>query len=78
MVVNHSIDPLDRVPISEVRSMVASTKGSVNGPSAREPFDQLMDRTPAAACVTYEEAEVGGVHGYGGADRTTLAAKRQF
>jgi hypothetical protein len=28
MVVNHSIDPLDRVPISEMRSMVASTKGS--------------------------------------------------
>ena len=46
MVVNHSIDPLDRVPISEVRSMVASTKGSVNGPSAHEPFDQLMDQTP--------------------------------
>ena len=45
MVVNHPIDPLDRVPISEVRSMVASTKGSVNGPSAHEPFDQLMDQT---------------------------------
>ena len=64
MVVNQSIDPLDRVPISEMRSMVASTKGSVNGPSAREPFDQLMDQTPAAGCVTYEEAEVSGVHGW--------------
>ena len=44
--------------------MVASTKGSVIGPSAREPFDQLMDQTPAAGCVTYEEAEVGGLHGW--------------
>jgi hypothetical protein len=62
MVVNHSIDPLDRVPISEMRLMVASTKGSVNGPSAREPFDQLMDQTPAAGCVTYEEANVALLH----------------
>ncbi len=28
MVVNHSIDPLDRVTMAEMRSMVASTKGA--------------------------------------------------
>jgi epsilon-lactone hydrolase len=44
MVVNHSINPLDRVTMAEMRSMVASTKGSVTGPSAREPFDELMER----------------------------------
>jgi hypothetical protein len=38
MVVNHSIDPLDRLTMAEMRSMVASTKGSVIGPSARRPF----------------------------------------
>ena len=63
MVVNHSIDPLDRVTMAEIRSMVASTKGSVTGPSAREPFDELMEQSPAADSVTCEKAEVGGVHG---------------
>jgi hypothetical protein len=60
MVVNHSIDPLDRVTMAEMRSMVASAKGSVTGPSAREPFDELMEQTPAAYCVTYEKADMGG------------------
>ena len=39
-------------------------KGSVTGPSAREPFDELMEKIPAADGVTYEEAEVGGVAGW--------------
>jgi acetyl esterase/lipase len=38
-------------------------KGGVTGPSAREPFDELMEKTPAAEGVTYEKAEVGGVPG---------------
>lgn len=28
MVVNHSIDPFDRLTMAEMRSMVASTKGA--------------------------------------------------
>ena len=28
--------------------MIASMKGSVTGPSAREPFDELMEKIPAA------------------------------
>lgn len=64
MVVNHSIDPFDRLTMAEMRSMVASTKGSVTRQSARQPFDELMDQTPAADCVTYEKAEAGGVHGW--------------
>ena len=39
MVVNHSIDPLDRVTMAEMRSMVASTKGSVTG---RRPASHSM------------------------------------
>jgi hypothetical protein len=54
MVVNHPIDPRDRVTMSEMRSMVIGTKGSVTGPSAREPFDQLIEQTPSADGVTYE------------------------
>jgi epsilon-lactone hydrolase len=39
-------------------------KGSVTGPAAREPFDQLMEQTPSVDGVTYEKADVGGVRGW--------------
>jgi monoterpene epsilon-lactone hydrolase len=44
--------------------MVESTKGTVTGVSAREPFDEVMERTPPADRVTYEKAEVDGVLGW--------------
>jgi hypothetical protein len=44
--------------------MAAMRLGSVTRPSAREPFDELMEKTPAADGVTYEEARVGGVAGW--------------
>ena len=44
--------------------MVSSMKGSVTGPSARVAFDELMEKTPAADRVTYQEAEMGGVTGW--------------
>jgi acetyl esterase/lipase len=47
-----------------MRLMVASMKGSVTGPSARQQFDKLMEQTPAAAGMTYEAADVGGVPGW--------------
>jgi acetyl esterase/lipase len=50
--------------MAEMRLMVASMKGSVTGPSAREPFDELMEKTPAVDCVTYERADLGGVPGW--------------
>jgi epsilon-lactone hydrolase len=50
--------------MAAMRLMLASMKGSVTGPSAREPFDELMEKTPAADGVTYQEAEVGGVAGW--------------
>jgi hypothetical protein len=31
-----------------MRSMVASMKGSVSGPSPRKPFDELMEKTLTA------------------------------
>ena len=43
--------------------MVASMKGSVTGPAAREPFDKLMEKVPAAHGVSFEKAEVDGVPG---------------
>jgi len=62
--IHHPIHLLDRVAMSAMRLMISSMKGSVTGPSAREPFDELMGKTPAADGVTYEEAEVGGVAGW--------------
>jgi acetyl esterase/lipase len=43
---------------------VASMKGNVTGPSSRGPFDDLMEKTPAADGVTCEAAAVGGVAGW--------------
>ena len=62
--IHHPIHLLDRVAMAAMRLMIASMKGSVTGPSAREPFDEPMEKTPAADGVTYEEAEVGGVAGW--------------
>jgi acetyl esterase/lipase len=50
--------------MAKLRPMLASTKGSVTGPSARAPFDELMEQTPPADDVTYEKTEVGGVAGW--------------
>jgi acetyl esterase/lipase len=68
--------PLDRVTMAEMRRMVAPMKGSVTGPSAREMFDDLMEKTPAADGVTYEQADVGGEPGWWCRpdDATTAAA----
>ena len=63
-VIHHPIHLLDRVAMVAMRLMVGSMKGSLTGPSSREQFDELMEKTPAADCVTYEEAEVGGVAGW--------------
>jgi len=62
--IHHKIHLLDRVAMTAIRLMVASMKGSVTGPAAREPFDKLMEKIPAAHGVSYEKAEVGGVPGW--------------
>lgn len=64
MITKHLLDRQDAITMAKLRSMVGSTKGSVSGPSAREPFDELMEETPPAEGVTYEKAEVGGVPGW--------------
>jgi epsilon-lactone hydrolase len=64
MITHHPLNPLDRITMAEMRSMVESTKGTVTGVSAREPFDELMERTSPADGVTYEKVEVGGVLGW--------------
>jgi epsilon-lactone hydrolase len=63
-VIHHPIHLLDRVAMVAMRLMVGSMKGSLTGASSREPFDELMEKTPAADGVTYEEGVVGGVAGW--------------
>jgi monoterpene epsilon-lactone hydrolase len=64
MMMHHPLIPLDHVTMAKMRSMAAPMKGSVTGPSAREPFDVLMEKTPKADGMTYEKATVGGVPGW--------------
>jgi len=64
MITKHSLDPQDAITMAKLRPMLASTKGSVTGPSARAPFDELMEQTPPADGVTYEKTDVGGVPGW--------------
>jgi acetyl esterase/lipase len=62
--IHHPIVLLDRAAMIAMRVMVRSMKGSVTGPDAREPFDKLMEKVPAAEGVRYEQGEVGGVPGW--------------
>jgi monoterpene epsilon-lactone hydrolase len=61
--IRQPLHPLDRTVMLGMRKIVAPMKGSVTGPEARTPFDELMEKTPAAPGVTYEAASVGGVAG---------------
>jgi hypothetical protein len=42
MITKHPLDPQDAITMAKLRSMVASTKGSARGPSAREPLTRQM------------------------------------
>ena len=64
MLTKHLLDPQDAITMAKLRPMLASTKGTVTGPSARAPFDELMEQTPPADGVTYEKTTIGGVPGW--------------
>jgi len=69
MITKHLLDPQDAITMAKLRPMLASTKGSVTGPAARPPFDELMEQTPPADGVTYEKTTTA-VCPDGGAGRT--------
>jgi acetyl esterase/lipase len=50
--------------MAPIRSTLGSAKGSIDGPSARKAFDEIMAQVPAAPKVTYDPAIVGGVPGW--------------
>ena len=65
MTTTHHLEYLpDRAAMESMRLMLSPMKGSVDGPSAREPFDHLMESTPAAPGVAYEATSIGGVPGW--------------
>jgi hypothetical protein len=48
-VIHHPVHLLDRAAMVAMHLMVGSMKGSsLTGPSSREQFDELMEKTPAA------------------------------
>jgi monoterpene epsilon-lactone hydrolase len=61
--VRHSLSEKDREAVAAMRKEVAPFKGKMSDPSARPPFDEVMEHTPDARGVTYENRSVGGVPG---------------
>lgn len=53
----------DRTVMATMRAQVEPFKGTMTGPEAREAYDAIMEQTPDAPGVTYEQGAVGGVPG---------------
>jgi acetyl esterase/lipase len=65
MTISHHPEHLvDRLAMAAVRLTLRSAKGNVNGPGARQAFDETMEQVPAASGVTYDAAIIGGVSGW--------------
>ena len=62
-VVRHALNDKDDAIIAALRTQVAPLKGKMDGPQARPMFNDVMEHTPDAPGVTYEEGAVGGVRG---------------
>lgn len=60
----HEEHLLDRAAMLAMRAMIAVQPSPSFGPGGRPAFDELMAGTPAADCVRYEAASVGGVPGW--------------
>jgi epsilon-lactone hydrolase len=61
--VRHPLSDKDREAVAAMRKEVAPFKGKMGDPSARPPFDEVMEHTPDARGVTCETRAVGGVPG---------------
>jgi epsilon-lactone hydrolase len=61
--IDHPLTAKDEAFIAALSAEAAPLKGKMDGPHARATFDEMMEHTPAAPGVTYEEATVGGVRG---------------
>ena len=61
--IRHPFQAEDRKPMALLREAAAPAKGHL-GPEMREAFDKMMEMTPDAPGVIYEEASVGKIPGW--------------
>jgi len=61
--IRHPFQAKDREPMAHLREAAAPAKGHL-GPEIREVFDQMMEITPDAPGVIYEETLVGKIPGW--------------
>lgn len=59
----HSLDATDSETIARMRTEAASAKDKMSGADVRGAFDEIMEKTPDASGVYYEQGVVGGVSG---------------
>jgi acetyl esterase/lipase len=59
----HPVSQKDSAAAKGLRAAVAAFKGKLAGTAARAPFDDVMERVPAPADVTFEADTVGGISG---------------
>jgi len=64
MAIYHKEHLLDHGVMAQMRTMLAVQPKLQFVPEARPNFDDLMEKTPEAAGVTYEAADIGGVAGW--------------
>jgi epsilon-lactone hydrolase len=62
----HPLSAGDAATVAAMRKMIEPHRGQLQGTAARQPFDEIMERVPAAEGVTYEPDSVGGVPGWWG------------
>src|SRR6266478_1013217 len=60
----HPLSPEDSLGATALRTSVAAFKGKLAGTAARGPFDDVMERVPAPAGVTFAADNVGGISGW--------------
>lgn len=59
-IVNHAVNAKDSESVAKMRAFAASRKGAFD----RAAYDRLVEQTPNAPGVAYEEGKVGGVSGW--------------
>jgi monoterpene epsilon-lactone hydrolase len=61
--IRHALTGKDGATVAALRTQLAPLKGKMDGPQARGMFDEVMEHTPDAPDVGYEDGTVGGVRG---------------
>ena len=59
----HPLIAEDRTAVAAMRAQIEPLKGTMTGPEARVAYDGIMEQTPDAPGVDYEQGAVGGVRG---------------